>query len=160
MFEATPETGGKVVVSKREHEDSHNDSMDKSEIVNSIKIINESDEYYEEEDVENDHEQQFVDEAGNGVIYESHEQFTEVVPSNEQHESEVQHLDEEDIIALTPRINKKRKFDNWNDFDDDENGDKFFAMSIACTIKRLSPINNIKAKTEIFQILEKYADKK
>lgn len=162
MFEAAPETGGKMVVSKREqNEDTHNDSMDKNEIVGSIKILNESDGYYEE-DVEQDHEEQqtFVDESGNGVIYETHEQFTEIVPTNEQNESEVQHLDEEDIIAVTPRVSKKRKFGSWNDFDDDDNGDKFFAMSIACSIKRLSTANNLKAKIEIYQILEKYADKK
>ena len=64
---------------------------------------------------------------------------------------------EEDEMITMPA--KKKRRDSWTDVDDDEGGNKYFAMSVACSLKRLSTINNLKAKVEIYQILEKYASK-
>lgn len=161
MFETSTDTG-KTVVTKREDV-----SMDKSDT--EIKVI-EADGYYEEENEHEQPQEHYVQEAAGttSIIYEtaSGEQIadyttTAAQSSNPNSDHHQQHLDDEIPTAINTNnsSSKKRKIESWDDFDEDDNGDKFFSMSIACSLKRLSTINNLKAKVEIFQILEKYACK-
>lgn len=147
MFETQTDTG-KTVVSKREDV-----SMDSK---TDIKIM--EDTYYEEEQ-----EHEPPSEANEvNIIYETTtgEQISDYTTSIQT--SEINQINEqpveEEMIAVQPSASKKRKSEDW-DVEDDDNGDRYFSMSIACSLKRLSTLNNLKAKVEIYQILEKYASK-
>lgn len=151
MFETSSDTG-KTVVTKREDVSLDNKA--------DIKMLDETS-YYEEEQ-EHDQQQQENHESVN-IIYEAApgEQISDYTTSIQTAQisqiSEPQHLEEE-MISVQPSSSKKRKTDDW-EFEDDDNGDRFFSMSIACSLKRLSTLNNLKAKVEIYQILEKYSSK-
>lgn len=151
MFE-TSNDSGKTVVTKREDV-----SMDKSDT--EIKLI-EADGYYEEDPEQEAPQEQYVQEATEttSIIYETAagDHIADYTNVQSSQNIDQQHLDED---LIQPNASKKRKVETWDDFDEDESGDKFFSMSIACSLKRLSTINNLKAKVEIFQILEKYACK-
>lgn len=149
MFETSSDTG-KTVVTKREDV-----SLDTKA---DIKMLDET--YYEEEQ---EHDQQPENNESVNIIYEAApgEQITDYTTTIQGAQisqiSEPQHLEEE-MISVQPSSSKKRKTDDW-EFEDDDNGDRFFSMSIACSLKRLSTLNNLKAKVEIYQILEKYSSK-
>lgn len=134
-------------------------SMDKSDVGSEIKIL-EADTYYEEDQ---DQQQTYVQDpqTTTNIIYET--AATEPLPefsgsTRSIHISERQVSEEEQEIITMPTKDRKRK-NSWNEVDEDDSGNKFFAMSVACSLKRLSYINNLRAKGEIFQILEKYATK-
>lgn len=141
MFETSTETG-KTIVTKRD--DDHKN-------ISEIKMID-GDGYYEEED---EHE---AEPSEVNIIYEttSADQIHHTEFQTSQIVSDQQHLED---LCTQPSSSKKRKIDSWEEFEDDENGDRSFSMSIACSLKRLSTINNLKAKVEIYQIIEKYASK-
>lgn len=149
MFETSTDTG-KTVVTKRE-----DTSMDKTDT--EIKLID-ADGYYEEETDNEPQQEHYVQEASGGtsIIYEATtgEQITDYTTAQS---STTQTVDQHHLEDEIP--SKKRKVESWDDFDEDDNGDKFFSMSIACSLKRLSTISNLKAKVEIYQIIEKYACK-
>jgi hypothetical protein len=151
MFETSTDTG-KTVVTKREDV-----SMDSK---SDIKMLDDA--YYEEE-TEHDQQTNETNEAVN-IIYETApgEQISEYTTSIQGAQitqiNDQQHHLEEEMISVQPSSIKKRKSEEW-DVDDNDSGDKYFAMSIACSLKRLSTLNNLKAKVEIYQILEKYASK-
>lgn len=152
MFETSTDTG-KTVVTKRDDV-----SMDKA--VSDIKMLD-GESYYEEE---TEQEQQPETNDSVNIIYEAaggehiSDYATSVQDSQIGQINDQQHLEDE-IITVQPSSSKKRKNDDEWDCDDDDNGDKYFSMSIACSLKRLSTISNLKAKIEIYQILEKYASK-
>mgnify|MGYP003449215838 CR=1 FL=1 len=154
MFE-TSNDSGKTIVTKREDV-----SMDKSDT--DIKVI-EAEGYYEEDPEQEAHQEQYVQEGTEttNIIYETAtgEHIADYTNVQTSQNIDQQHLDEDLIQPIASSNSKKRKAESWDDFDEDDNGDKFFSMSIACSLKRLSTINNLKAKVEIFQILEKYACK-
>jgi hypothetical protein len=154
MFETSE---GKTVVTKRDEleKNDHND------ITTEIKMLD-SDSYYEE-DLE---QQTYVTDPNTttNIIYETTATVEHQLPEysgatttrsagiNERHAAG---SEDEEMITLPTK--KKQRRESWTD--DDENGNKYFAMSVACSLKRLSTINNLKAKVEIYQILEKYASK-
>jgi hypothetical protein len=154
MFETTE---GKTVVTKRE------DTMDKSDLTSEIKIL--QSDYYEED--ENDQQSYVQENPGtSNIIYEASagvDQITEHYSDTPQsHHVQLNDRQSEDEMLTTTssNIKKERKRKNsWNDADEDDGGNKYFALSVACSLKRLNTINNLKAKVEIYQILEKYASK-
>lgn len=111
----------------------------------------EQDTYYAEDQ---DH-QTYLQENGNGqnIIYESTtiEQVPEFSGSSHEIHEVVQQSDEETPPAHPTR---KRKDSNWEDFGE-HHDNKYFAMSVACSLKRLTTLNNLKAKMEIYQVLER-----
>jgi hypothetical protein len=152
MFETSE---GKTVVTKREE-------MDKSDITTEIKIL-ESESYYEDE---ND-QQSYVQEnpGSSSIIYETSAEVDHHIQEEYTDQQSVQlndrHSEEDEMLTSTSSKCKDRKRKNsWNELvDDEDGGNKYFAMSVACSLKRLTTLNNLKAKVEIYQILEKYATK-
>ena len=148
MFE---NADGKTVVTKRE-----DISMDKSD--NDIKVI-ENDGYYEEEP-----EQHVEGTESVNIIYESANadalsEYTAEIQTASQM-SDHQHHDEQIVIAESQSSDKKRKVeDHWDSFEDDEFADRYYAMSVACELKKLKRSNSLMAKAEILQIIEKYVRK-
>jgi hypothetical protein len=160
MFETTD--GVKTVITKRD-----DGALDKNESVSEIKMI-ESDAFYEDECQQSMYNVQESN-ANSNIIYETVQQNTIPEFSGNTHTIQTttidRHSDEEESEVINiPSASKtketrKRKI-SWNDDDQDEDsGNKYFAMSVACSLKRLSTINNLKAKVEIYQILEKFASK-
>lgn len=102
-------------------------------------------------------QQNYLQESGNGqsIIYESTtiEHVPEFSGSSHQIHEVVQQSDEETPTPAQP-VNRKRKDSTWEDFGEQDDN-KYFAMSVACSLKRLSTLNNLKAKMEIFQVLER-----
>jgi hypothetical protein len=152
MFETSE---GKTIVTKR-------DELDKSsDVTTEIKMLD-SDGYYEEDAEQTAYVQ---DPNTTNIIYETtatveHHQLPEFSGSNARSIGiKEAHLSEEDEEMITLPAKKKQRRDSWTEIDEDEGGNKYFAMSVACSLKRLSTINNLKAKVEIYQILEKYASK-
>lgn len=131
---------GKTIVSKREVD------KDQSE---EVKLF-EQDGYFAEE--QEQQEQTYLQESAGlqNIIYES--TTVDHVPefSGTSHELAVQQSDEENLNA----VKRKRRSDNWHDVEEQDDN-KYFAMSVACTLKRLSTINNLKAKREILEVLER-----
>lgn len=155
MFETSD---GKTIVTKRDDL-----SMDKSDISHEIKIL-ESDGYYEEEQ----EQQTYVQETPgtSSIVYEPatavehiQDHYSDTPESRQLNDQNS--ITEEDMLTVkTGTKGKERKRKNsWSDVTEDDGGNKYFAMSVACSLKRLSTINNLKAKVEIYQILEKYASK-
>lgn len=110
--------------------------------------------YYEESEPHH----VYIQESGSGqsLIYETSVQPVEYSGSSSQVHDVAQQQEEEE--HLTPiKIERKRK--RSSDGVDENDSDKCFAMSVACSLKRLSTINNLKAKVEIFQILERFTVK-
>lgn len=105
--------------------------------------------------------QNYLQENGNGqnIIYESTtiEHVPEFSGSSHQIHEVVQQSDEE-TPAPPQSSNRKRKDSTWEDFGDQDD-DKYFAMSVACSLKRLTTLNNLKAKMEIFQVLERISSR-
>lgn len=100
----------------------------------------------------------YIQESGSGqsLIYETSVQPVEYSGSTSQvHEVTQQQEEEEHLSPM--KIDRKRKR-SWDGIDEND-GDKCFAMSVACSLRRLSTINNLKAKVEIFQILERFTVK-
>jgi len=156
MFETSE---GKTVVTKREDL-----SMDKSDITTEIKIL-ESESYYEDE---NDQQSYVQENPGtSSIIYETstgvdhHHHIQEEYTDQQSVHLNDRHSDDEMLTTTSSSKGKDRKRKNsWNELvDDDDGGNKYFAMSVACSLKRLTTLNNLKAKVEIYQILEKYATK-
>lgn len=114
--------------------------------------------YYEETDPHH----VYIQESGSGqsLIYETSVQPVEYSGSSSQVHEVVditqQQQDEEEHLSPL-KIERKRKR-SWDGVDEND-GDKCFAMSVACSLRRLSTINNLKAKVEIFQILERFTVK-
>jgi hypothetical protein len=140
MFE---NTDGKTVVSKRE-----DISVDREATFEEIQAGG----YFEEEPEHH----VFVQESGaaQNVIYEtaSVQQIPEFSGSSHQISEVVQSEDEQQVVNPPKPQERKRKV-SWDETEGDDN--KFFAMSVACSLKRLTTVNNFKAKVEIFQVLEK-----
>lgn len=137
---------GKTVVTKRE-------DISMIEKDSQIEDIQEQEAFYEE--TEPNHVYIQDSENGQSLIYETSVQPVEYPePSSQVHEVVRHHPEEEE--HLNP-VEKKRKRD-WNDIDENDD-DKFFAMSVACSLKRLTTINNLKAKVEIYQVLERFTSK-
>lgn len=136
---------GKTVVTKRE-------DISLIEKESQIDDMQDHETFYEETEPNNVYIQE--SENGQSVIYETSVQPVEYTESSSQVHEVVRHHPEEE--HLSP-VEKKRKRD-WNDIDESDD-DKFFAMSVACSLKRLSTINNLKAKVEIYQVLERFTSK-
>lgn len=141
------ESDGKTVVSKREVAD-----KDQAE---EMKILDQE-AYFTEEHEQAEHTY-LQESTGSQMIYES--TTIEHVPefsgnAHDIHEV-VQQSDEENLSSVKQKECKKR-LDNWDEVDE-QHDNKYFAMSVACSLKRLSCINNLKAKVEIYQVLEKYS---
>lgn len=130
-------------------------SMEKDHTVEEMKLI-EQEAYFSEEP-----DQTYLQEqsGSQNIIYESTtiEQIPEFSGSSHAIHEVVQQSDEEDPISSKPK-ERKRKNCNWEEIEDQDDN-KYFAMSVACSLKRLSTINNLKAKVEIFQVLEKFSSK-
>lgn len=142
---------GKTIVTKRE------DSMleDKDQTAEDLKLL-EQEGYYTEE--QEQHAYHLQESGSQNIIYES--TTIEHVPefSGNSHQiHEVVHQSDEENLSSQKQLDRKRKEVAW-DMDDQED-DKYFAMSIACSLKRLSTINNLKAKVEIFQVIEKFSSR-
>lgn len=142
---------GKTIVTKRE-----DISIDeKDHTTEEIKMI-EQDAYYADEQ-----EQHYLQESGGtqNIIYESStiEQLPEFSGNSRQVQGSVSHSDDESPIVLKQKDRKSRICD-WDDLAE-ENEDKYFAMGIACSLKKLSTLNNLKAKVEIYQVLAKWGSK-
>lgn len=155
MFETAADTG-KTIVTKRE-----DISMDKSDV--DTKILD-AESYYDEDPDTEQRQVHYSQEASGtaSIIYETTagDQITDYTTAQTTSAGITQHQnDEEANIMTNSSSSKKRKLESWDDIEEDDNGDKFFSMSITCSLKRLSLINNLKAKVEIYQILEKYASK-
>ncbi|KAG5679949.1 hypothetical protein PVAND_009484 [Polypedilum vanderplanki] len=151
MFETSE---GKTVVTKR-------DDVDKNETTE-IKMLD-PDGYYDEDAEQSTYVQ---DPNNTNIIYETtatveHHQLPEYSGSNVARSINIKeaHLSDDEEEMITVPAKKKQRRDSWTEMNEDEGGNKYFAMSVACSLKRLSTINNLKAKVEIYQILEKYASK-
>lgn len=131
---------GKTIVSKREVEKDQNEER---------KLI-EHDGYFAEE--QEQHEQTYLQESAGSqnIIYES--TTIEHVPEFSGASLEVMQQSDEENLNLIKQKDRKRT--SWDDVDDQDDN-KYFAMSVACSLKRLSPRNNLKAKKEILEVLEK-----
>lgn len=101
----------------------------------------------------------YIQESGSGqsLIYETSVQPVEYSGSSSQVHEVTQQQEEVEEHLSPLKIERKRKR-SWDGVDEND-GDKCFAMSVACSLRRLSTINNLKAKVEIFQILERFAVK-
>lgn len=128
-------------------------SMDK-EAVDEIKLM-EQDEYFAEEQ-----EQHAYLETGGqqNIIYEttSVQHVPEFSGTSHQIHEVVQQSDEEHLSPPKPKERKRKS--SWDEVEEHDDN-KYFAMSVACSLKRLSTINNLKAKVEIYQVLEKFSSK-
>lgn len=143
------QSDGKTVVTKRE-----DITMDK-DTVDEMKLM-EQEEYFTE-----DQEQHatYLDTSGaQNIIYETTtvQHVPEYSGSSHQIREVVQQSDEEHLSPPKPKERKRKS--SWDDVDESDDN-KYFAMSVACSLKRLSTINNLKAKVEIFQVLEKFSSK-
>lgn len=136
---------GKTVVTKRDI------SMDKD--IEDVKLVNE-DEYF----TEDPEQHTYLETSGAAnIIYEAATvQHIPEFSGSSHHIREVQQSDEEQQSQPKPK-ERKRKV-SWDDVEEQDDN-KYFAMSVACSLKRLSTINNLKAKVEIFQVLEKFSSK-
>jgi hypothetical protein len=143
MFE---NTDGKTVVSKRE-----DISLDREATLEEI----EAGGYFEEEPEHHVYVQESV--PAQNVIYEtaSVQQIPEFSGSSHQITEVVQSEDEQQ--ASPPKPQERKRKVSWDEAEGDDN--KFFAMSVACSLKRLTTVNNLKAKVEIFQVLERIYSK-
>ena len=140
---------GKTIVTKRD-----DGMVDKDHSVEELKMI-EQESYFTEEQ---EPTEQFLTEAGGSqnIIYESvHVPEFSSGPSHQLHEV-VQQSDEENLSSTNKPSERKRQT-SWDDVDDQDDN-KYFAMSVYCSLKRLSTINNLRAKKKIFQVLEKYCE--
>lgn len=143
MFE---NSDGKTVVTKRE-----DISMDKETTVEEIQ-----EGYFEEPE----HHVYLQDNGtAQNVIYEtaSVQHIPEFSGNSHQINEVVNQSDEEHQVTSPPKPKERKRKASWDEAEDDDN--KFFAMSLACSLRRLSTINNLKAKVEIFQVLEKLSSK-
>lgn len=127
--------------------------MDKDAVVEEMQ-----DGYFEEPD-----HHVYLQEASSAhqnVIYEtaSVQHIPEFSGNSHQIHDVVQQSDEEHLAISPPKLKDRKRKISWDE-DDTNDDNKFFAMSVACSLKRLSTINNLKAKVEIYQILEKFATK-
>lgn len=131
---------GKTVVTKREDV-----TMEKED-----RTSMDQDTYFAEEQ-EQEPTEHFIQETSGtqNIIYET-------VPELQIHEV-VQQSDEENLIMAKKPHERKRK-PSWNDIDVPDDV-KYFAMSVACSLKKLSTGNSFKAKVEIYQVLEKFSSK-
>lgn len=143
---------GKTVVTKRDD----GTIMKEEHHTVDEKMMIEQDTYFAEE---TDNEQQFIQEAGGSqsIIYESVPEFSST--THQIHEV-VQASDEE--LNLSPQAmdkskDRKRKL-SWEQSNEDDDN-KCFAMSVASSLRRLSTIYNMKARVEIYQVLEKFTTK-
>lgn len=142
---------GKTVVTKRD-----DGSIMKDDNTVDEKMMLEQEAYFTEEQ---DHTEQFIQEAGGSqsIIYEAVPEFSST--SHQIHE--VVHASDEELNLSPQTLDKskdrKRKA-SWEQVDENDDN-KYFAMSVACSLKRLSTINNLKAKVEIYQVLEKFSSK-
>lgn len=135
---------GKTIVTKRE-----DISMDK--------VDDMQDGYFEEPE----HHVYLQESGPANVIYET--SSVQHIPefsgnSHEIHEV-VQQSDEEHLSVSPPKPKDRKRKMSWDETEDTNDDNKFFAMSVACSLKRLSTINNLKAKVEIYQVLEKFSSK-
>lgn len=144
---------GKTVVTKRE-----DGSIMKEEHTVDEKMdgMMEQETYFTEEQ---DHTEQFIQEAGGSqnIIYEAVPEFS----SSTHQIHEVVHASDEEINLLPQTLDKskdRKRKPSWEQVDENDDN-KYFAMSVACSLKRLSTINNLKAKVEIYQVLEKFSSK-
>lgn len=141
---------GKTVVTKREE-----GSIMKDETADD-KLMIEQESYFTEEQ---DHNEQFIQEAGgsHSIIYEAVPEFSS---TNHQITEVVQASDEE--LNLSPQALDKSKIrkrtQSWEQVNEDDDN-KCFAMSVASSLRRLSTIYNMKARVEIYQVLEKFTTK-
>lgn len=144
---------GKTIVTKREDM-----SMDK-EGVEEMKMM-EQEAYFSEEPEQHAYLQE-ADGAQN-IIYETTtvQHVPEFSGNSHQIHEIVQQSDEEQHLS-TPKPKDRKRKASWDDVEEqgDDNSNKYFAMSVACSLKRLSTINNLKAKVEIYQVLEKFSSK-
>lgn len=103
----------------------------------------------------------YLQESGGSqnIIYEAAaiEQMPEFSGTSHRAHESVNHSDEENPIVMKQK-ERKPKLRDWDDLAED-NEDKYFAMGIACSLKKLSTINNLKAKVEIYQVIAKYSSK-
>lgn len=141
---------GKTVVTKRD------DGSIMKEEQHDEKMMIEQDAYFAEEA---DPNEQFIQEAGGSqnIIYEAVPEFSSA--THQIHEV-VQASDEE--LNLSPQgldkpKDRKRKL-SWEQSNEDDDN-KCFAMSVASSLRRLSTIYNMKARVEIYQVLEKFTTK-
>lgn len=140
------QSDGKTIVTKRE-----DITMDKDG-VEEMKLMDQE-EYFAEEQEQHT---AYLDTSGaQNIIYET--TTVQHVPeySGSSHQI-VQHSDEEHLSPPKPKDRKRKN--SWDDVEESDDN-KYFAMSVACSLKRLSTINNLKAKVEIFQVLEKFSSK-
>lgn len=139
---------GKTIVTKREDL-----SMDDKEGAEEMKLM-EQDEYFAEEQEQH----AYLDASGGqNIIYETTTvQLPEFSGSSHQIREVVQQSDDDPLCA--PKSKERKRKPSWDDAEElDDN--KYFAMSVACSLRRLSTINNLKAKVEIYQVLEKFSSK-
>lgn len=136
---------GKTVVTKRDDV-----SMDKTE----IKMLEQEEYFADDQDQE---PSTYMESASGNIIYETTVQHVpEFSGSSHQIHEVVQQSDEEHLSPPKPKERKRKN--SWDDVDESDDN-KYFSMSVACSLKRLSTLNNLKAKVEIFQVLEKFSSK-
>lgn len=142
---------GKTVVTKREEPPTDKDL---------IKLVDplEHEEYFAEEG--QDQHSYIQDTASDqNIIYETTtvQHVPEYSGSSHQVHDAAQQSDEEHLlIPMQPKERKRKSSLDWDEVKEQDDN-KYFAMSVACSLKRLSMINNLKAKVEIFQVLEKFS---
>lgn len=140
---------GKTIVTKREEM-----SIDeKDPTADEMKLLDQEAYYSEEPD-----QHSYLESGGTQLVYETSaiEQIPEFSGTSQAHDN-VSQSDEDNPILLKQK-DRKQKINDWDDLVEG-NEDKFFAMGIACSLKKLSTINNLKAKVEIYQVLAKFSSK-
>lgn len=127
---------------------------EKDHTAEELKLMDQESYFAEEQD------QHTYIEAGSSqnIIYESTtiEHVPEFSGNSHRIHEVVQQSDEENLSTKKEAV--KRKAVAWSEVDEHDD-DKYFAMSISCSLKRLSTLNNLKAKVEIYQVLEKFSSK-
>lgn len=134
-----------------------------------VRII--EDIYEEANDQEDNDQTSYVQESPEGethIIYTTSSQVptSQAQPIQQDHHRQIGHHQVEEQHFMiepsklstsgTPRKRTRSVLDA--DSSEDEGGNRHFALSIASSLKRLNTISNLRAKVEIFKVLEKFTE--
>lgn len=86
--------------------------------------------------------------------FDSHNESNSAV---EPIDDENQYYVEKTAKDLT-RKSIKRSIDESINFNRDKHEDEFFCNSVACSLRKMSRLHNMKAKVEIYKVLEKFVE--
>lgn len=133
---------GKTIITKRE------DTTMKEDEMSAI----DQDTYFAEE--QEPTEQFIQDTSAQNIIYES-VQVPEFSGSSQIHE--VHQQSDEENLTVAKKLQERKRKPSWDELEVPDDI-KYFAMSVACSLKKLSTGNNFKAKVEIYQVLGKFEE--